>query len=136
MLDHPEPRALPAVATPELELVRNRADDRDPKPALAQLLGIASSLLRHEAAPGIRNLDHDAVGVQLVEDVDHAAVVGLVGVPHGVRAGLGQRQLEVGDDLVGERAERRATASASRHRVMYSAFAGICSRIFGLHLHL
>jgi hypothetical protein len=44
--------------------------------------------------------------MQLVEDLDDAVPVG-VGMPDGVRRSLGERELEILDDLLGQRSRAR-----------------------------
>src|SRR5215210_7206227 len=104
-LDEAKPRAA-ALALSDLDLVGERADDRDAEPALGQLLAVAGRLAKLEAAAGVADLDREPVALQLVDDVD-AAETFAVGVLDRVRAGLGQRELEVVERLVGERTHAR-----------------------------
>src|SRR5438105_15193359 len=71
----PRPAALPAVA--QLELVRERLDDRDAEPALGELLLIRCPAAIVEAAPVVGDLDHEPVGTELVDDLDDAVLLGI-----------------------------------------------------------
>ena len=57
---------------------------------------------RLEALAVVGHLDDEPVGMELVEDLHAALPVG-VRVAHGVRAGLGERELEIAQDLLRER---------------------------------
>src|SRR5919204_2773641 len=100
-LHEPQTRAVAAVSRPRLELVRDRLDDGDAEPALDEIVAFGRRTRLAEALPVVRDLDRDAVVVQLVEDLDRSLDVA-VGVPHGVRARLRQRELEVGQRLLAE----------------------------------
>jgi hypothetical protein len=49
LLDEPQARAASAGARPDLELIRDRADDRDPQPALDQVVVVRAGLAGLEA---------------------------------------------------------------------------------------
>ena len=84
-----------------LPLVRDGPDDRDSQTSLDERVRVAGDG-GIEPAARVGDLDHEAVGIQLEEDLD--GTVGVrVGVPDGVRARLGERELEVGERLVLER---------------------------------
>src|SRR5438105_13532257 len=68
-LYEPQTRALPALATAQLELVGERADDRDPEAAFGQLFLVPDRLRVVEAAAVVADLDDEAVGLELVEDL-------------------------------------------------------------------
>src|SRR5437763_810530 len=89
-LDEAEVRAAVGPVA-DLELVREGPDDRDAEPAFRELVrGRAAPCVRRlEALAAIPDLDHEAIGVELVEDLDEA-LAARVGVAHGVRARLGQ----------------------------------------------
>ena len=66
-----EGSSLRALAN--FELVGQRFDDRDPEPALGQLVlgqGVARLGGRLEALALVDDLDHELVVVELVEDLD------------------------------------------------------------------
>jgi hypothetical protein len=59
------------VPLADLELVRERADDRDSEPALGEVVGlVAHRVRRHEALALVGHLDDDAILVELVHDLD------------------------------------------------------------------
>ena len=60
-----------------------------------------------EARRRRRHLDAEAVGRELVRDVDVTVAVRAVRMAHGVRDGLGQRELQVGDGVVVDRTHLR-----------------------------
>ena len=102
-LDEPQPGAA-VVTRADLDLVCERADDLDPETALVELSVLAvHGALRVETRPGVADLDHEPVRLELVEDLDLAFAAVGVRVPDGVRAGLGQRELQVVKRLVRER---------------------------------
>ena len=114
-----------AVRLAEVEVVDHGADDGDAHAAVAQLelghvlaLGAVDVVLV-EAAALVADLDGDAVGVHGEVEV-HLAVVVVVGVPHGVGARLGERQLEIGDGVVGvaARAQQTRKRKAAEHDVL------------------
>ena len=61
---------------------------------------------RVEALAVVVHLDHEPVAVQLVGDLDRALALA-VRVPDGVRRRLGERELEVGHELLGDRPQAR-----------------------------
>jgi hypothetical protein len=88
-------------ALANLELVGERLDDRDPETALGELLGVerAARIGRGvEALAFVGHLDDELVRMELVEDLD-VPVSARVGMAHGVRAGLGQGELQVAEHL-------------------------------------
>ena len=89
----------------DLELVGERLDDRDTEPAFREIVVGARVLARSrrlEALAVITDFDDEPICVELVEDLDRAVTVA-VGVADGVRARLGQRQLQVAEHLLGKR---------------------------------
>ena len=96
---------------PIFELVGDRADDRDPAPGPGQV----GLVRKHAGARGVEagalvdDVDRDPVGLQPVDDVDHALTLA-VGMANGVRAGLGDRQASV------PRASRRRSAARATAR--------------------
>src|SRR5919197_5475567 len=105
-LHDPQRGAVAAVSGPRLELVRDRLDDGDAEPALDEIDACCRRTRLAEALPVVCDLDRDAVVVQLVDDLYRALCVA-VRVPHGVRARLRQRELEVGQGLFAERPKPR-----------------------------
>src|SRR6267143_3088775 len=79
-------------AFPDLELVGERLDDRNPQASLGQLLvlqGAARRGRRLEALALVHDLHDELVVVQLVDDLDRSLAVA-VGVPNRVRTGFRQ----------------------------------------------
>ncbi len=117
-------RLVAAPDQPSSTLTKRSREPRPPSPApistssaIERMIAIPSppsassssapspaGLRRIEALAVVHDLDHEPIGVELVADVDRAFTVG-VGVANGVGAGLGQRELEIGERLVAERAE-------------------------------
>src|SRR5437868_12776281 len=103
-LDEPEPGTA-LLAGADLDLVGEGADDLDSETALLELALVAVLLVEQlEAGTLVAYLDHEPVGLQLIDDLDVALAAVLVGVAHRVRAGLGQRELQVVERLVRDRA--------------------------------
>ena len=73
-------------------------------PSLSSSSRVVAPLRELEAGAVVGDLDDQAVVEQLEGDVDVAVAVA-VGVADGVRAGLGERELQVGERVVGERAD-------------------------------
>src|SRR6266496_1943771 len=103
-----ETQARPSAAglSADLDLVRDRTDDRDAEPSFGELVGMALGGSRIESLTVVGDLDDEPVGMELVGDLDHTHVPGLsVRVADRVRCGLGQRQLEIREELVGQLTE-------------------------------
>src|SRR6476659_664395 len=108
-LHEPEARAADTRLGLQLELVRDRADDRDPETAFGELLALERRrLVRVEAPPIVDHLDGECVAGELVADRDEPRSPG-IRMPDRVRHGLGQRELEIGQRLLGQRADVGAT---------------------------
>src|SRR5512133_3134266 len=74
-LHEPEPGAVAVRALAGLELVRDRLDDRDPEPALGEVVlqgPVAGGL---EAGTVVRHLDDEPVGQELVHDLDRSLAI-------------------------------------------------------------
>ena len=71
------------------------------------LLRCAFGLSRIEATSLVGHLDHQPVRQELVRDLDDAGPIFAVGMADRVRRRLGQRELEVGEQLVGQGADTR-----------------------------
>src|SRR3954454_23188667 len=96
-----EAGARAAGRGPDLGLICDRADDRDPEAALLELLVLGPGAWL-EARSLVADLDGEPVGLQLVEDLDLALAPVDVRMPDRVRARLGQRKLEVVEGFVGD----------------------------------
>src|SRR5256885_13797340 len=105
-LHETQARSAAAVARPQLELVRDRTDDGDPEPALHEVVAGLVRTRVAEPCAVVDDLDREPVVVQLVEDLD-GALPALVGMPNGVGAGFGERELQVGERLLAERPQAR-----------------------------
>ena len=76
-----------------------------PRPPSGEVVGTAVGDQRIEALALVGDFDDEPVGEQLVRDLDDTHVLVAVRVPDRVGRGLGQRQLEVREQLVGQLAE-------------------------------
>src|SRR4051812_638235 len=108
LLDEAEAGPASVLPRPDLELVRDRADDRDPEAALAQTVLAPLAPTRIETAALVRDDDRESVLGKRVRDLDVPLRV-RVRVPDRVRARLRERKLEVGERLVAERPQTRQT---------------------------
>src|SRR5207247_2658556 len=80
-LDEPQPGAA-VFARTDLDLVGERADDLDPEAALLELVVVPVAVLELETGPLVPDLDHEPVGLQLVDDLDVALPPILIRMPH------------------------------------------------------
>src|SRR5439155_8106576 len=104
-LDEPEPGTA-LLAGADLDLVGEGSDDLDSETALLELALVAVRVVEQlEAGALVAHLDHEPVRLQLIDDLDVALATVLVGVAHRVRAGLGQRELQVVERLVRDGAQ-------------------------------
>src|SRR3954454_23602604 len=87
----------------QLELVRDRADDRNPETAFGELLALERRRpVGVEAPTVVDDLDRERVAAELVRDRDEPRSAG-IRMPDRVRHGLGQRELEIRQRLLGQR---------------------------------
>src|SRR5581483_4981579 len=109
VLDEAETRAALARRGRDLELVGDRADDGDAESAFGELPVVVERrrLVRVEALAVVADLDPEPVRRELVADFDVALAARSVRMAHGVRDGLGQRELEIGHRVVRDRPELR-----------------------------
>src|SRR5437588_622428 len=103
----PQPRSSSTGLRSDLDLVGDRADDRDSEPSLREPGGVGARVGRVEALAVVGHLDHETIGEQLEDDLDHAGVLFTVGVPDRIGRRLGERKLEIGDELVRKGAQPR-----------------------------
>ena len=107
-LGEAQPRAAALRAARQDELVGDRANDRDAETSFGEVLEVAQLAVfrRVEALPFVVHLDDEPVAVELVRDLDATAAAG-VRMADGIRRGLGERELEVGDELLRDRPQLR-----------------------------
>ena len=116
---------MPSACLPSLELVGDRSDDRDPEPALGETVIHRPVSGGVEPRAVVRNLDDDPVGLELVHDLDDAfASRRSPWRTELVHASVTASFMSATVSSPSRRS-RESPLSASRARVMYSAFAGI-----------
>ena len=70
MFHEAKPRAAAVTSLAGLELVGDRLDDRDPEPALGEVLLRRAVTGGVESRPIVGNLDNESIGLELVQDLD------------------------------------------------------------------
>src|SRR5207302_10559002 len=71
--------------SPDLDLVGDRPDDRDPEPALRQFFRSSLRLGEIESSALVGHFDHQPVRQELIRALDDSCVVVAVRVADGVR---------------------------------------------------
>src|SRR5712691_1802427 len=97
-----ETRSFATGLDADLDLVRDRADDRDAEATFGELVEMALRLRQVESLALVGDLDHEPVGEQLVGDLHDTHDLVAVRMTDGVGRGFGQRQLEIREQLVGQ----------------------------------